>query len=59
MVRLFLMIRNLHETEIGWGNKGKVENTGWEGWRVVCFHVQSSEASSPHPCRLKTMLVGP
>jgi hypothetical protein len=59
MVRLFLMIRILHETEIGWGNLGKVENIGWEGWRVVCFHVQSSEAGSPHLCRLKTILVGP
>jgi hypothetical protein len=33
--------------ETGWGNLGKVENTGWEGVRVVYFHIQSSEGGSP------------
>jgi hypothetical protein len=30
-----------------------VENTRWEGWRVVCFHVRRSEGGSPRLCQLR------
>jgi hypothetical protein len=53
------MIWLLGQLQTGQGNLGKVENTRWDGWWGVYFHVRSSEGGCPCLCRLKITPVEP
>jgi hypothetical protein len=41
--------QNIAHIETRRGKLGAVENTGWEGWGEVCFHVRRSEVVA-HAC---------